>query len=128
MASEIKRTVASDDALTGDTSAPGMKNGGLIPEGTTDTPSGDTTASYTPTIAAFLDKSFEKNRFIGSRFLLLLVSLGWFGLIAFMLVSDQINDNLTTIAHLKFFGFKVGMITLLAVILGFLVWIFGKKD
>ena len=121
-------TVSSDDALTGDTSAPGTVDGDLIPRGTSDLPLREPTESYTPTMAAFLDKSLQNRRFFRPKFLNLLIALGWFGLIAFVLVSDQEAGKLATIDDLIFFGFKSGMITLLAIVLGILVWIFGEKD
>lgn len=130
MVDERKLPVAlsSDDALTGDTSAQDTVDGDLIPRGTSDLPLREPTESYTPTMAAFLDKSLQNRRFFRPKFLNLLIALGWFGLIAFVLVSDQGAGKLATVDDLKFFLFKAGMITLLAIMLGILVWIFGEKD
>lgn len=125
---KLPAIVSSGDSLSGDTSAPGAIDGDLLPRGTSDEPLGGPTESYTPTMAALLDKSLQNRRFFRPKFLNLLIAIGWFALIAYVLVSDQATGKLATIDDLKFFGLKAGIITTFAVALSFFVWMFGDKE
>jgi len=61
-------SISSDDNLSGDTTAPGTIDGELLPIGTSDASFAGSTQSYTPTFAAFLDKSLGTKRFFVQSF------------------------------------------------------------
>lgn len=124
----LPTSVSSGDSLTGDTSAPGQFDSGLVPTGTSDKAATGTTVSYSKTFPELIEKSLHTRRFFRPRFLNRLITLVWFGLVGWSYVSDQEKDRLTSVDDLQFFGIKVAVISGAALIAFILIWAFSDKN
>ena len=129
MASEKKPPtfVSSEDMLAGDTGMPDTPDGGLFPTGTSDAPLDETTTTYSQTFPELIEKSLHTKKFFRPKFLLRSITLGWFGVVCWILISDQNNDRLTSIEDLKFSLIKIGIVTLISLIAMISSWLFADR-
>lgn len=125
---KLPASVSSEEPILGDTGMPDTTDGGIMSAGTSDVPLGDDTSTFSTTWPEVFEKSLHTKKFFRPKFLLRLIVLGWFGVACWILISDQNNGHLTGVEDLKFFGVKIGVLSLIGLVAMLFSWIFADRN
>lgn len=124
---KLPNSASSDQSLTGDTGMPDTIDGGLLPTGTSDAVLPESTGSWSKTYPELIEKTLFGAKVFSPKFMLRIVTLGWFAASLYVYISDQTKGNINDMTDLEFVFTKIGGLFVVAAVAAVLLWAFADR-
>lgn len=126
---EMPPSVSSEEPILGDTGMPDTTDGGIMAAGTSDASIPETTGSWSKTYPELIEKTLFGKKIFSPKFMLRIVTLGWFAASLYVYISDQTKDKINDMTDLQFVFTKIGGLFIVAAVAALLLLAFAdKKD